>query len=160
MACAASRFVGPLAAAIMMTALPVVPTPAASAEALEVLESRFPVKETLDRLAAELQKRGIKVAARIDHAAGAKAAGLALPPTEVLIFGNPKLGTPLMQASPTVAIDLPMKVLAWQGADGKVRVGYTAPQSLARRHGIDGRDEIVATMSKALAGLTKAAAGN
>jgi uncharacterized protein (DUF302 family) len=117
------------------------------------------VKETIDALAAKLKEKGIKIAARVDHAAGAKAAGLELPPTELLIFGNPKLGTPLMQANRAIGLDLPMKVLAWQEADGTVKVAYTAPAALAKRHGISDQDKIVETMTKALDGLTKAAAG-
>jgi uncharacterized protein (DUF302 family) len=79
-------------------------------ETLVTLESKLGVKESLDKLTATLEQRGIKVAARVDHAAGAKSAGLGLPPTEVLMFGNPKLGTPLMQANPAIGIDLPMKI--------------------------------------------------
>jgi uncharacterized protein (DUF302 family) len=128
-------------------------------ELLVKVESKFPVKETLDRLAAEIEKRGLKVAARIDHAAGAKAAGMELPPTEVLLFGNPKLGTPLMQSNPAAGIDLPMKVLAWQDKAGKVWIGYNAPVSLAARHAIRDRAEVVKSMSAALSGLVKAASG-
>jgi uncharacterized protein (DUF302 family) len=131
----------------------------ATAETLTTVESKFPVKETLDRLSAELDKRGIKVAARIDHAAGAKAVGMELPPTEVLMFGNPKLGTPLMQSNPAIGIDLPMKVLAWQDKAGKVWIGYHAADGLAARHGIKDRDEVVKTMAGALGGLVKAASG-
>ena len=97
--------------------------------------------------------------ARVNHAAGAKSAGLDLKPTELLIFGNPKLGTPLMQTNRMIALDLPMKVLAWEDDNGEVHVAYTTPTALAKRHGVKGRDEIVATMTNALAGLTAAAAG-
>jgi uncharacterized protein (DUF302 family) len=131
----------------------------AFSENLVALESKYDVKETLDRLAAELDKRGIKVAARIDHAAGAKAVGLELPPTEVLMFGNPKLGTPLMQSAPAIGIDLPMKVLAWQDKAGKVWIGYTAPEALKARHGISDRDELFKSMAAALDGLAKSASG-
>jgi uncharacterized protein (DUF302 family) len=131
----------------------------ALSEQLVALESKFDVKETLDRLATELDKRGIKVAARIDHAAGAKAVGMELPPTEVLMFGNPKLGTPLMQSTPAIGIDLPMKVLAWQDKAGKVWVGYTAPEVLKARHGIADRDELFKTMAAALDGLARSASG-
>ena len=134
--------------------------PSFAAETLVVQESRFSVAETLDRLAKTLGERGVKVVARIDHAAGAKAAGMTMPPTELLIFGNPKLGTPLMQANPMIAADLPMKVLAWQGADGKVLIGYTPPSALAARYAITDKGEVVDAMTKALAGMTKAAAGN
>jgi uncharacterized protein (DUF302 family) len=131
----------------------------AFAETLTTIESKFPVKETLDRLSADLDKRGIKVAARIDHAAGAKAVGMELPPTEVLMFGNPKLGTPLMQSNPAIGIDLPMKVLAWQDKAGKVWIGYNAAEGLAARHNIKDRDEVVKAMAGALGGLVKAASG-
>jgi uncharacterized protein (DUF302 family) len=131
----------------------------ADAQALTALESKFPVKETLDRLTVELDKRGIKVVVRVDHAAGAKAVGMDLPPTEVLLFGNPKLGTPLMQSNPAIGIDLPMKVLAWQDKAGKVWVGYPAPDSLAARHGIKDRDETVKALAAAMGSLVKSATG-
>lgn len=133
---------------------------AAAAQAITAMESKFAVKETADRLAAELDKRGIKIAARIDHAAGAKAAGLDMPPTEVIMFGNPKLGTPLMLAQPSVAIDLPMKMLIWQDKTGKVWIGYTAPSALKDRYQITGQDEPLKSMAGALDGLAKAASGN
>jgi uncharacterized protein (DUF302 family) len=132
---------------------------AINAQTLTSYDSKFSTKETADRLVAELDKRGIKVAARVDHAAGAKAAGMDMPPTEVIMFGNPKLGTPLMLAQPAAAIDLPMKVLIWQDAAGKVRIGYTPPASLKDRHQISGQDEILKTMTGALDGLAKAASG-
>ena len=131
----------------------------ALSEKLVALESEYDVKETLDRLAAELDKRGIKVAARIDHAAGAKAIGMELPPIEVLMFGNPRLGTPLMQSAPAIGIDLPMKVLAWQDNAGKVWIGYTAPETLKARHDISDRDEVFRLMAAALDGLAKSASG-
>lgn len=134
-------------------------TTAASAQALTMRESKFAVKETADRLVAELDKRGIKVAARVDHAAGAKAVGLDMPPTEVVMFGNPKLGTPLMLAQPSVAIDLPMKMLIWQDKDGKVWIGYTPPSALQESHRISGQEGPLNTMAGALEGLAKAASG-
>jgi uncharacterized protein (DUF302 family) len=131
----------------------------AAAEPLVTVESKLSVKDSLDRLASTLEQRGIKVAARIDHAAGAKAAGMDLAPTEVIMFGNPKLGTPLMQANPAIAIDLPMRVLAWQDKGGKVWIGYTAPETLKVRYGISGQDETFKAMTGAIDGLAKAAAG-
>ena len=133
--------------------------PALASDQIKTIESKYSVKESLDRLSAILTKKGIRVMARVNHAAGAKAAGLKLPPTELLIFGNPKLGTPLMQTNRLIGLDLPMKVLAWQDADGKVRVSYTTPAALQARHKVSGRDKIFATMTKALGGLTGAAAG-
>lgn len=126
---------------------------------LVIKTSTRSVKDTIDTLAAKLAEKGISIAARVDHAAGAKAAGLDLPPTELLIFGNPKLGTPLMQANRAIGLDLPMKVLAWEEADGTVKVAYTAPAALAKRHAITDQDKIIAAMSKALDGLTAAASG-
>ena len=131
----------------------------AFAEKLVTVESKFGVKETMDRLAAALEQRGIKVAARIDHAAGAKSVGMEMPPTEVMMFGNPRLGTPLMQSNPAIGIDLPMKVLAWQDKAGKTWIGYTAPDDLKARHAIADRDEAFKTMAGALQGLAKAASG-
>jgi uncharacterized protein (DUF302 family) len=136
---------------------------------LTTLESKFSVKETIDRLTAAVEERGMKVVARVDHAAGAKAVGLELPPTEVLMFGNPKLGTPLMMSNPAAGIDLPMRVIAWQdkaaqdktGQDktGKVWIAYTAPADLGVRHGIKDRDEVLKLMAGALGGLVKNASG-
>ncbi|MEL6289507.1 MAG: DUF302 domain-containing protein [Pseudomonadota bacterium] len=112
---------------------------------------------TLDRLEAVLTKKGIRVFARIDHTANAKGAGLTLAPTQVLMFGNPKLGTPLMQSTREIAIDLPMKALAWTDAEGKTFLSYTDPAALKARYGITDRDAVIAKMTKALDGLTTAA---
>jgi uncharacterized protein (DUF302 family) len=124
---------------------------------LTVLESKLSVKDTGDKLVKALDEKGIKVAARIDHAAGAKAAGLDLPPTEVIMFGNPKLGTPLMQAQRTAGLDLPMKMLIWQDASGKVWVGYLSPAQLKKRYAIKGNDEVLKSMTGALDTFAKAA---
>lgn len=133
--------------------------PASAMGDLVVRESKLSVKDSIDALAKAVEAKGMKVIARVDHAAGAKAAGLEMRPTEVLIFGNPKAGTPLMQANPEIAIDLPLKMLAWQAADGKVFVGYTAPDKLKARHGIKDRDEIFKGMAAALLGLSDVASG-
>jgi uncharacterized protein (DUF302 family) len=97
-------------------------------------ESRYSVAQTVDRLEAVLKERGITVFARIDHAGEATKVGLSLPPTQVLIFGNPRAGTPLMVAHPTIAIDLPMKALAWQDAAGKVWIGFNSADYMKKRH--------------------------
>ena len=99
------------------------------------------------------------VFAHIDHAAGATAAGLALNPTDLLIFGNAKGGTPLMQAVQTIGIDLPLKILVWQDAAGQTWLSYNDPHWLAKRHGIDGRRQAVSGLAGALAALAQAAAG-
>jgi len=94
------------------------------------------VPETLDRLEAILKTKGVQVFARIDHSGEATKVGLSMPPTQVLIFGNPRAGTPVMLAAPTSAIDLPLKALAWQDSAGKVWLGYTDPKYFARRYGL------------------------
>jgi len=131
----------------------------ALADKLMTVESKHSVKDTLDRLTAALDQRGIKPVARVDHAAAAKTVGMELPPTEILIFGNPKLGTPLMQANPEIAIDVPLKVLVWQDKAGKVWVAYTPPDALKARYGIADRDEVFKAMESAVQTLTKAASG-
>jgi len=133
---------------------------AARADAgLIIKTSPYGVTQTLDRLEKIMKKKGLTIFARIDHAAGAKRAGLDLPATQVLIFGNPKLGTPLMRSRRTIAIDLPQKALAWKGADGKTRLAYNDPAYLAQRHGIEDRKKIVKKMAGALNKLTSKAAG-
>ena len=98
--------------------------------------SAFDPKQTADRLAAAIQARGLTMFARVDHAAGAAAAGLPLRPTELLMFGNAKGGTPLMQASQTIGIDLPLRALVWQDEAGITWVGTNDPAWLAQRHQI------------------------
>lgn len=134
-------------------------TVTASASDIMTVRSQYPVKETVDRLAAALMEKGIKVMARIDHAAGAKAAGLDLRPTELLVFGNPKLGTPLMQAEQLMGLGLPLKVLAFENEKGEVHLAYTRPAALVARYGVAGKDEIAGKMAKALETFTKVAAG-
>jgi uncharacterized protein (DUF302 family) len=93
--------------------------------------------ETMDRLVTAVTGHGMRVMARIDHAAAASEVGMTLRPTEVLIFGNARAGTPLMQMSETIGLDLPLRVLVWQGDDGVTRIAYTDPAWLARRHGVE-----------------------
>lgn len=131
--------------------------PALAKDKLVTVPSKYPVKETVDRLAKALEEKGLKVAARFDHAAGAKAAGLELKPTEVVLFGNPKLGTPVMQASRSAAIDLPLKVVAWEDDKGKTWLSYVPTRILKARHGVKGQDEVLKAMDGALAAFTKAA---
>ncbi len=100
------------------------------------LPSRYSVPETLARLQALLKENGVSVFALVDHSGEAAKVGLEMRPTQLLIFGNPKGGTPLMVAAPSVAIDLPLKALAWQDAQGKVWLSYNSPEYLQQRHGI------------------------
>jgi len=100
------------------------------------LASKYSVDETLRRLEDLLKQKGVALFALIDHSGEAAKVGLEMRPTKLLIFGSPKAGTPLMQAAPTVAIDLPLKALFWQDADGKVWLSYNDPAYLQQRHGI------------------------
>ena len=129
-------------------------------EGLIVRASRHEPKETMDRLAAAVTARGAAVVARVDHAAAAATVGLALAPTEVLVFGNPKAGTPLMQAAQTIGIDLPLKALVWRDAAGMTRLGYNDPHWLARRHGAEaGHEATLQAMAEFLAAVAEEAAG-
>ncbi|MEB3213995.1 MAG: DUF302 domain-containing protein [Leptolyngbyaceae bacterium] len=123
---------------------------------LVVMASPYSVEETGDRFEAVLAERGVTVFARIDHAAGAAGVDLELRPTEVIIFGNPRVGTPLMQCAQSMAIDLPQKLLIWQNEAGDVYLGYNDPRYLAARHGIVGCEEAIARVEQVLMGLTNA----
>lgn len=144
-------------AALALTLATITTTAIAQDAGLTVKESTFSPKETLDKLTKALEEKGIKVAARVDHGAAAKAAGMELPPTEVVFFGNPKLGTPLMQSNPQIAIDLPMRVAAWTDKAGKTWVAYTSADTLKARYGIKDKDEAFKAMAGALEAFTSAA---
>jgi uncharacterized protein (DUF302 family) len=109
---------------------------AMAAEGLTSLPSAFGPKETMDRLESEVKARGMTVFARIDHAAGATQVGMPLRSTEVLIFGNAKGGTPLMQSMQSIGIDLPLRALVWEDANGKTWLSFNEPSWLAKRHGL------------------------
>ncbi|MGC2558128.1 MAG: DUF302 domain-containing protein [Terriglobales bacterium] len=100
------------------------------------IPSPYSVPETLARLQAILKEKGVTIFALVDHSGEAAKAGLEMRPTQLLIFGNPKGGTPVMVAAPSTAIDLPLKALAWQDAQGKVWLSYNDPEYLQQRHGI------------------------
>lgn len=102
------------------------------------LESRYPVHETIDALEKLLRSKGIKIFARLNQAAEAKAVGIAMRPMELLIFGDPKTGSPLMNQYPSLAIDLPLKALAWEAEDGKVYLSFNSSEYLAERHHLAG----------------------
>jgi uncharacterized protein (DUF302 family) len=116
--------------------------------------STYPVAETLARLERVLTAKGMTVFARIDHRAEAERIGLAMRPAQLLIFGNPKGGTPLMVAAPTAALDLPLKALVWEDDGGKVWVSYNRVAYLAQRHEIRGKDELVRSLDQALDAMT------
>ena len=112
---------------------------------------------TLDRLEKIVRGKGFTVFARVDHAAGAAKVGLTLRPTQLLIFGNPKVGTQLMSSSQSMGLDLPIRVVAWEDEQGKVWLGYNAPAWMAGRHGVADREPVVKKMTGALGKLTDAA---
>jgi uncharacterized protein (DUF302 family) len=116
-------------------------------------QSQFGAKETAARLEAEIKQRGMAVFARIDHAALAVEAGLSLRPTEVILFGNPRGGTPLMQANQTIGIDLPLKALVWEDASGKAWLTYNDAAWLANRHQITGVEQVIAALNQALGNI-------
>jgi len=129
-------------------------------EGLTTVPSRFGPKETMDRLETEIRTKGLEVFARIDHAAGAAEVGLNLRPTELIIFGNARAGTPLMQSVQTVGIDLPLKVLVWEDAGGKTWLSYNEPSWIARRHGVRNVEQVVSKMGAALSAIARKAANS
>ena len=132
-----------------------------AADGLITMRSSHGPKDTMNRLEAQVRAKGMTVFARIDHAAGAAEAGLPLRPTELLIFGNAKAGTPLMQAEQAIGIDLPLKMLVWQDASGATWLSYNDPTWLAQRHGLAGGSEAAAkAMAAALDGIARTAAGS
>ena len=121
------------------------------------VKSAHSVKDTADKLEAVLNEKGMNVFVRIDHAAGAKKAEMELRPTELVIFGNPKVGTPLMHCAQTVAIDLPQKALIWEDETGQVWLSYNDPQYLSDRHGLGECADVIKKVSGALGNFAKAA---
>ena len=133
------KFLQELLKSLLCTSLAVVLLSPAMAQAggnLVTKPSTYSVPETIDRIEKVVTAKGMKIFARIDHGGEAKKVGLDMRPTELLIFGNPKGGTALMVASPTAAIDLPMKALAWEDKDGKVWLTYNSPDLLQERHAV------------------------
>src|SRR6516164_7529259 len=129
---------------------------AMAADGLITIKSAFGPAETMKRLEAEVKAKGLTVFAHINHAEGASAVGLSLRPTEVLIFGNAKGGTPLMQSMQTIGIDLPLKALVWQDASGSTWLSYNDPSWLAKRHGLGHEvDAAVSTLAAALDALAR-----
>jgi uncharacterized protein (DUF302 family) len=130
-----------------------------AADGLIVVQSSHGPAETMDRLVAEIKAKGLTVFARIDHAAGANEAGLPLRPTELVIFGNAKGGTPLMQSNQETGLDLPLKALVWQDATNVTWISYNDPAWLAKRHGLGHEVEApVKAMTAMLGAVTRAAA--
>jgi uncharacterized protein (DUF302 family) len=128
-------------------------------EGLTSLRSSFGPTETMDRLEDQIQTRGLNVFAHIDHAAGAAEVGLTLRPTDLIIFGNARGGTPLMQSAQTVGVDLPLKALVWEDAAGRTWVSYNEPSWIAHRHGVADQGSAVDKMADLLRAITRETAG-
>lgn len=140
-----------LAVSLLFTCVAAAQTP----DGLISVASRYSVKETIDRFEQAAKSNGQIIIARVDHTAGAQKIGKSLRPTELLIFGNPMGGTPLMECAQSAGIDLPMKALAWQDATGQVWLGYNDPRYLFRRHGIRECGAVADNLTKALASLAQ-----
>lgn len=157
-------FIGPaLIAASLLAATgearaqaPGPPAPTGGTSGLIVVESAHSMAETERRLVQAIEGAGLKVAARVDHEANAKSVGLRLQPTVLVLFGNPKAGTVLIEETRSIGIDLPLKALIWE-ADGKVRLAYNDPVYLARRHGIMETTPVLAQVLQALQRFAEAA---
>lgn len=144
---------------VVLLSILAMPLAYAADNGLITMKSPYSVDETLDRFEQALKAKGMTIFTRIDHAKGAAGVDLELRPTTVLIFGNPKIGTLLMQSNQTAGIDLPLKLLAWQDADGQVWIAYNDPGYIAKRHNITDRDPVIAKMRKAMSNFTAAATG-
>lgn len=131
----------------------------ASTDGIIKKQSENSVAHTIDKLESLVASKGFTVFVRVNHAAGAAAVGQALRPAELLIFGNPKVGSALMSSNITVGLDLPVKVLVWEDEQGRVWLAYNDPQYLAERHGIINRPEVVERMSEVLLKFTDVAVG-
>jgi len=128
-------------------------------EGLITIPSPFDSKETMERLEFEIRARGLDVFARIDHAAGGTKVGLTLRPTELIIFGNARGGTPLIQSAQTVGIDLPLKALVWEDEAGKTWISYNEPSWIAQRHGPSNAKIAVSKLTDLLSAIITSAAG-
>lgn len=145
---------------ILVAALPMLlaSAPARAAEQLVTVPTAHSAKAALDKLEALAQARGLKIFARVDHAAGARGVGATLRPTELLIMGNPKGGTPVLQCAQTFGIDLPLRVLAWEDAGGKTWLGYKDLSTLGHTLRGDDCDAALKRQSGVLEGLVSEAA--
>jgi uncharacterized protein (DUF302 family) len=139
--------------------LPIVADPAIAVEGLITIRSHYGPKETMQRLEAAVKAKGFSVFAHIDHSAQAAQVNLSLQPTDLLIFGNPKGGTPLMQRNQTIGIDLPLKALVWQDEKGTTWLSYNDPEWLVQRHGgAPGTEDTLRAISDALKAIAASAA--
>lgn len=131
--------------------------PVRAADGLINVKSSFNVKVTADRMESILKEKGMTVFNRIKHSEAARKVGIEMPDTELIIFGNPKVGSPLMKCQQSVAIDLPQKALVWEDDTDQVWISYNNSRYLEKRHNITGCDDIISKIEKALAGIVKSA---
>ncbi len=122
----------------------------AAGDGLIIKDSAFSVAKTIDRLGMALERKGIRIFGRVNHGKAASSIGMEMTEAEVLIFGTPKIGTPLMQSNPMIGLDLPLKALAWKAADGSVKLAYTNPAWLAERYRIGDLAKVFKGMAGAL----------
>ena len=143
----------------ILTALMIffIAVPAAASEGLINVPSTFNVEKTADRMESVLHEKGMTIFNRIKHSEAAANVGIELRKTELIIFGNPKVGSPLMKCQQSVAIDLPQKALIWEDDNAKVWISYNDPRYLEKRHNIAGCEEVISKIEKALAGIAKSA---
>jgi uncharacterized protein (DUF302 family) len=144
---------------IILTTLMIffIAVPAAASDGLVNVPSTFNVEKTADRMESVLLEKGMTIFNRIKHSEGAANVGIELRKTELIIFGNPKVGSPLMKCQQSVAIDLPQKALIWEDDNAKVWISYNDPRYLEKRHNIIGCEEVISKIEKALAGIAKSA---
>ncbi len=144
---------------IILTALSIlfIAVPVEAADGVVNVPSAFNVEETADRMESILKEKGMTIFNRIKHSEGAGKVGINLRDTELIIFGNPKVGSPLMKCQQSVAIDLPQKALIWEDDKDRVWISYNDPRYLEKRHNITGCEEAISKIEKALAGIAKSA---
>jgi len=148
-----------LKAILTVLAILFLAAPSLAAEGLVTVPSSYSVEETADRLERVLNEKGMTIFNRIKHSEAAAAVGVEMQKTELMIFGNPKVGSPLMKCQHSAAIDLPQKALIWEDENARVWISYNDPRYLVKRHNISGCEEVIIKIEKALAGITKSAAG-
>lgn len=136
----------------------ILPFTTLAADGIVNIKSKHSVSQTANKLEQVLASKGMKIFQRINHSAGAQSVGVDLRPTELIIFGNPKVGSPLMKCAQTVALDLPQKALIWQDENNQVWISYNQPAYLKSRHHIEGCDAVLEKVTGALSKLTAAAA--
>ena len=145
---------------VILTALLIlsIVIPSEAAVGIVNVKSDFNVKETADRMENILMTKGMTIFNRIKHSENVAKTGIKLRDTELIIFGNPKMGSPLMKCQQSIAIDLPQKTLIWEDAEGNVWISYNDPEYLRKRHNITGCEKILLKIKNALAGMAKSAA--